>query len=285
METSRNAEAPAATAATLGATAHVIKAQELAPGWVMLYAVSFALALFCGAARATLVHPLLWIAFELMGEPVSLAGDVTLALGYGPLALSVATLILPLGGWWWEQRVGGRAPSERERLAFEDALASLRDADPELRSPRRWFVRDVHELNAAVYADTLMLTRGLLDSGYLEPVLAHELGHLKSSDARLIAALRRLTVPPRRRMHGGVRAVIALLFTGGLALWFTRAPWGAYWRAREHHADHYAAQLGQAAGLARFLEANALDGDLPVPFIWLTDTSHPPTEHRIERLT
>lgn len=188
METSRNGEAQAVTPATLGSASHVIKAQELAPGWVLLYAVSFALALFCGAARATLVHPLLWVAFKLIDEPTALAEDLALALGYGPLALSFATLILPLGGWWWEQRLGGRAPSERERLVFEDALATLRQVDPELRPPRRWFVRDVHELNAAVYADTLMLTRGLLDSGYLEPVLAHELGHLNSSDARLTAA-------------------------------------------------------------------------------------------------
>jgi hypothetical protein len=57
-----------------------------------------------------------------------------------------------------------------------------------------------------------------------------------------------------------------------------------YWRAREHHADLYAANLGQAQSLAMFLETNALEGDIPVPFIWLTDTTHPPTEHRIDRL-
>ena len=59
-----------------------------------------------------------------------------------------------------------------------------------------------------------------------------------------------------------------------------------FWRvrSREHQADQYAANLGQAKSLARFLELNALDEDLPVPFIWLTDTSHPPVEHRIDRL-
>ncbi len=281
MDTSRsNPETPAA----IGPTAHLIRTQELAPGWVILYAVTFALALLCGAIRATLAHPVLWVVFKLIGEPTSPAHDLALVVGYGPLALSLATLILPLGGWWWEQRSGARSPSERERLAFADALVTLRHADPDLRPPRRWFVRDVHDLNASVYADTLMLTRGLLDSGYLEAVLAHELGHLNSSDARLTAALHRLTTPPRRRLRRGLRT-ISLLATGGLALWVTRAPWGAYWRAREHHADQYAAQLGQAAGLARFLETNALDGDLPVPFLWLTDTRHPPTAHRIDRLS
>jgi len=286
MEHSRSSLAPsAASAEKIGTSTHVITAKELAPGWLLLYAITFALALLCGAVRATLASPLLWVVFKLLGEPTVLADDLALVLGYGPLALSLATLILPLGGWWWEQRSGGRSPSQRERLAFDDALATLRYAEPDLRPPRHWFVRDVHELNAAVYADTLMLTRGLLDSGYLEAVLAHELGHLGSSDARLTAALHRLTTPPRRHTRHWASTAASLLVTGGLALWITRAAWGVYWRAREHRADQYAAQLGQSAGLARFLETNALDGDLPVPFIWLTATSHPPSEHRIERLS
>lgn len=85
-------------------------------------------------------------------------------------------------------------------------------------------------------------------------------------------------------MRRGLRT-IALIATGGLAVWLTRAPWGAYGRSREHHADEYAARLGQAKSLARFLETNALDEDLPVPFVWLTDASHPPVEHRIDRLS
>jgi hypothetical protein len=45
-------------------------------------------------------------------------------------------------------------------------------------------------------------------------------------------------------MPRGLRA-ICFLANGGLALWITRAPWAAYWRAREHQADHYAATLDQ----------------------------------------
>jgi hypothetical protein len=86
-----------------------------------------------------------------------------------------------------------------------------------------------------------MVTRGLLESGYLEGVIAHELGHLNSSDARLTAALYRLTTPPRKQVRRGLRT-ISLIATGSLAVMLTRAPWGAYWRAREHHADHYAAR-------------------------------------------
>ena len=135
-----------------------------------------------------------------------------------------------------------------------------------------------------MYADTLLVTRGLLESGYLEAVLAHELGHLNTSDGRLTAALYRMTTPPRKEVRRGLRT-IALLATGGAVVWLTRAPWGVYWRAREHQADEYAARLGQARSLARFLETNALDYDLPVPFVWLTDASHPPVEHRIDHLS
>jgi Zn-dependent protease with chaperone function len=211
------------------------------------------------------VHTLAWIA------------------GYGPLIVSFATLILPLGGWLWQQRVGGRSPSERERLIYEDALAILAKSDPRLRPPQHWFVLDEQALNAAAYANTLMLTRGLIDSGYLEAVLAHELGHLNSSDSRLAAALHRLTTPPRRRLPFPL-ATLGFLVSGGLGAWLTRAPWAAYWRAREFAADEYAAKLGQGRSLARFLELNALENDLPVPFMWLTEQSHPFSEHRIDRL-
>jgi Zn-dependent protease with chaperone function len=173
--------------------------------------------------RATVAYPTLWVGLKLIGEPTSPTNDLALLIGYGPLALSLATLIEPFGGWWWEQRAGGRTPSRREQQLYADAIATLKAADPGLRPPRRWFVLDVDQLNASVYADTLMLTRGLLESGYLDGVLAHELGHLNNSDARLAAALRRLTTPPRRQTRRGLHA-IALLASGGVALWVTRAP-------------------------------------------------------------
>jgi Zn-dependent protease with chaperone function len=264
--------------------AYVIRPRDVRPTWLLLYAGTLFMQLFCATFRAWAIsYPLLWVAFKLANEPTTYVHDLAFLAGYGPLALSAATLILPIGGWLWQEREGARSSSERERLVLEDALETLKHADPHVRPPRRWYVLDTHDLNAAVYADTLILTRGLLESGYLEGVLAHELGHLNTSDARVTAALHRLTTPPRRRMPKGLR-LITLIATGALPMWLTRAPWGAYWRVREHEADEYAAKLGQGASLARFLETNALDNDLPVPFMWLTDTSHPHVEHRIDRL-
>jgi hypothetical protein len=266
-----------------GTAAYVIGAKDLNPSWVMLYVGTLALQFCCAFIRAMVAYIVLWLAFTIGRHSTAPVNTLALIIAYGPLVLSFATLILPLGGWWWEQQSGGRSPSERERLVFEDAMTTLTHHDPDLRPPRRWFVTDEQEQNAAVYADTLKITRGMLESGYLEAVLSHELGHLNSSDARLAAALHRMTTPPRWEVHWGLRT-IALVATGGLAVRLTRAPWGMYWRAREHHADLYAANLGQAQSLAMFLETNALEGDIPVPFVWLTDTTHPPTEHRIDRL-
>jgi Zn-dependent protease with chaperone function len=266
-----------------GTAAYVIGAKDLNPSWVMLYAGTLVLQFGCAFFRAMVAYIVLWLTFTIGRQSTAPVNTLALIIAYGPLVLSFATLILPLGGWWWEQQSGGRSPSERERLVFEDAITTLTHHDPDLRPPRRWFVTDEPELNASVYADTLKITRGLLESGYLEAVLAHELGHLNSSDARLAAALHRMTTPPRWQVHWGFQT-IALIATGGLAVKLTRAPWGVYWRAREHHADLYAANLGQAQSLAMFLEGHALENDIPVPFMWLTDISHPPTEHRIDRL-
>ena len=74
------------------------------------------------------------------------------------------------------------------------------------------------------------------------------------------------------------------LHAGPSASGSPRSPWAAYWRAREFEADKYAAGLGQSQELARFLDTNALVHDLPVPFMWMSEQSHPATEHRIDRL-
>jgi len=272
-----------ATPARPATSAYVISAQEIKPAWVGLYAFTFGLQFVNAAIRGLIAYPLFWLLFTILGWSTGIVQLLTYLAAYAPLALSFATLVLPLGGWLWQQQSGGRAPSERERLVYEDALAALTRADASLRPPRRWFVLDEPTLNAAAYADTLMLTRGLLESVHLQPVLTHELGHLNSSDGRLTAALHRMTTPPRTRV-GRPLATIGFLASGGPAMWVMRLPWATYWRAREFAADHYAARLGQREALVRFLDDHALENDLPIPFMWLTQHSHPSTEHRIERL-
>jgi Zn-dependent protease with chaperone function len=265
-----------------------------------------------------------------------------LFLALVPTAWSMLALLRPFGGaWWWRTHAGGRDPSQREQLAYQDAVELLQSYTPRpLPLPRRWFVLDTPQPDAAACGDTLMLSRALLETDHLPAVLAHELGHLGSPDGRLTAALNRLVLlalpfgkaadtagteryseqdaPPRReggqdpaprqpRPHGtdAVQARMdafddavqelphdllrlllktTLFAKGGLGLWLTGPIWGRYWRRREYKADQYAASLGQADELADFLEIHALIHDHPVPFIWLTEHTHPPTELRIDRL-
>jgi Zn-dependent protease with chaperone function len=231
-----------------------------------------------------------------------------------PTGWSLIAIATPRGGgWWWRQNLGGRAASEREQLAYRDALALLQDhATEPVERPASWFVIDSPQPDAAVSGDTLMLSRGLLESEYLPAVLAHELGHLVTSDGRLTAALNRFVVhppptttdterEPREKVVMLTSDRFLLTITGiGLLLWLLRrlvgfargglglrltAPfWGSYWREREYIADQHAAMLGQADELADFLEIHALHHDHPVPFIWLSEHTHPPTELRIDRL-
>jgi Zn-dependent protease with chaperone function len=289
--------------------------QEYSVGSLSMYMLTFAL-------ETPVILLRVVIATLLAGVVLAATGHSTASSGsWGELLLiptgwSLLALMWPGGGgWWWRQRIGGREPSQREQLAYQDAIELLQDnAHEPLREPGTWFVLDAPEPDAAVVGDALMLSRGLLDSPHLPAVLAHELGHLGSPDGRVTAALNRLMIhpaiydrDPEERDHHEHRPppidddtvfiiAVAILATvwftkkmvallrGGLGLYILRPMWGRYWREREYTADQYAAALGQADELADFLEVHALIHDHPIPFIWLTEHTHPPTELRIDRL-
>jgi heat shock protein HtpX/STE24 endopeptidase len=260
----------------------LIRPADVGAGWVALYAATWLLQWLCAGFRYFAAAAVLTILNWITGWSLPVH-YLALAVGFGPLFLSLATLVLPLGGRWFELREGGRRPSEREQAAFEAAFAQLCAADPKLRAPGRWFVADDPEPDACAYANTLMLTRGLLDSPFLAAVLAHELGHLNSSDGRVTAAVYRITTPPRQPEEYPLKT-ISWLISGRVAMAPMRAPWAMYWRRREARADEYAAKLGQGEALAAYLDAYGLGGDLPTPFKAFGESSHPWTEHRIEGL-
>ena len=261
---------------------HVIGLGDLNFGWLPLYAFTWGLQWFTCAFRYFAALLVLTIVNWIAGWNLPVH-TLALIVGFSPLMISLATLILPLGGWWIQQQEGGRRPSEREQAVFDLAFDQLREADPQLRAPHRWFVGDDPEPNAFAYADTLMLTRGLLDSPSLPAVFAHELGHLNSSDARVSAAVYRITTWPRAPLGFPFR-LLAFLVSGRIGFWPMRTLWAMYWRRREAVADSYAAKLGQGPALAGYLDTHALDGDLPIPFKDFGETSHPWTEHRIDDL-
>jgi len=278
-----------------------------------LYFLTFAVEVPVIALRMLIAFVLATLALFLAGHSTTSAASLG-CLALIPTAWSLIALITPFGGgWWWRQNLGGRNPSEREQLAYRDAIELLQaHAGQALPVPSGWFVLDSPQADAAVCGSTLMLSRGLLETDHLPAVLAHELGHLASTDGKLTAALNRLVInPPPVRSEPkdeqgadmmilandriilglfGLRALAWLirktfrLAQGGLGLRVTSPAWSAYWRAREYKADEYASRLGQADELADFLESHALIHDHPVPFMWLTEHTHPPTELRIDKL-
>jgi Zn-dependent protease with chaperone function len=261
---------------------HLIGVVDLNFRWITLYLATWVLQWFTWVFRyfaALLVLVIVnWIGgWDL---PVHL---IALVIGAFPLVLSLATLVLPLGGWWLRQQSGARRPSEREQATFEVAFEELRGAYPYLRPPHRWFVLDEASANAYSYANTLMVSRALLESPFFPAVLAHEMGHLNTSDARVTAAIYRIMTWPREPLGFPFR-LIGFLISGRIGFWIMQKPWAIYWRRREHDADAYAASLGQGPALAAYLDTYALAGDLPTPFKDFGGTSHPWTEHRIEGL-
>jgi Zn-dependent protease with chaperone function len=286
-------------------------------GSILLYATTLALEIPTILLRLLTASVVAIVALAIAGHNSASAGTIA-DLALIPTLWSILALANPVGsGWWHKQYTGGRDPSQREKWAYQHATTQLQARSPiPLPRPRRWFVVDSPQPEAAVCGNALMLSSTLLlDTEQLPAVLAHELGHLASIDARLTAALNRLVIhpPPRppstitdeeRRptplptihnptlqnamtaaslTHWATRNLTRFL-TGGLGLRITAPAWGKVWREHEYHADEYAAKLGQANELADFLETHALIHDHPVPFVWLTEQSHPPTELRIDKL-
>jgi Zn-dependent protease with chaperone function len=285
---------------------------------LVLYALTLGLEVPVIMLRMVIVSLFMTIVLAATGHSTGSTvewGDFALV----PTGWSLIALVSPAGsGWWWRQRAGGREPSEREKLAYQDAMELLQDnAGEPLPAPEVWFVLDTPEPDAAVVGDALMLSRGLLESPQLPAVLAHELGHLGSPDGRVTAALNRLVIHPllyerepekreeeRRReptpfefrdeklafaanalyIAAWVTRRLLRFARGGIGLYLMRPALGGYWREREYAADRYAAALGQADELADFLEVHALIHDHPIPFIWLTEHAHPPTELRVDKL-
>ncbi len=222
-----------------------------------------------------------------------------------PLAWSLFGLARPGRGWIWRRRLGARRPSAEETMVVGEALELLRSADPSFPQRIDYYVLDDPLPAAAVRGRALTLSRGLIESDSLAPVLAHELGHAESLDGRLTEALNRLAIwdDPLgpQRAEGGGEARVEFEEPGGGLLWgcarwalrlsgggFTQhllSPlWAAHWRAREYAADAHAAALGQAEDLAQHLSDYELPFDAPQRRLFFNASQHPPVALRVERL-
>jgi Zn-dependent protease with chaperone function len=225
----------------------------------------------------------------------------------GFVAWATSAIWLPIGaGGYLADSLGARRPTADEHAMYEDALELL-DLDLTVKRPKHLYVLDENTLNACVVADTLIINRELFSSEFLEAILAHELGHLNSSDARVTVAVNRLGGPARgtepfrqatRQMRTdgafnesaaggclwGLFMLIVRACSGALVTRMMATPWAGWWRLREYAADDYAAKLGQGEQLANALEIHGLIYDTPIRRIWTSTETHPPVALRIERL-
>jgi Zn-dependent protease with chaperone function len=261
---------------------------------VVLYAITLAGQFFAALARVLVSFIVLALIALVTGWPIP-SNWIALAIGFGPLiisllALLVPPLIAPLDGHWWEISSGGRPPEQDEQEAFDRAIDELREYDPNLRVPKHWFVAEEAERNAAAYAKTMRVDRGLLESPYATAaVIAHELGHLNSGDGRFSSAIRLMLLadmptPMLYPLWSLPFRGFAWFASGTAVLHFMANPWEMYWRSREFAADLYAARLGQGPALARTLEHDSLPYEQSVPRMRYSRASHPYTKQRVAKL-
>lgn len=258
-----------------------------------LYAVTFAAQWFSVVARWLIVYIVLGLIALVTGWAIPVEASA-LVLALAPLAISLLALacpplIAPFDGRWWEISTGGRPPEQDEREAFEHAISELQEADPNIRPPRHWFVREEPGQNAAAYSSSLCVDRGLLESPYAAAVIAHELGHLRSSDGHLTSALnllllRPMHTPTLRPLRSLPFRGLAWFASGQAVQWFTDNAWQAYWRSREFIADQYAVRLGQGPALAESLEYETLPYERSIRNMRFSRASHPYTKPRIAKL-
>lgn len=220
---------------------------------------------------------------------------------FGPLVWSAWAFWQPGEGRIWHQRVGAFDPSESEKKLIDAAFEALgEDATRPLESLAVYIV-DTNDKFAFVRGRALVLSRGLVESGSLAAVLAHELGHACTTDGRLMQALDRLVlwgdplVPARdedtRREYGGMAVLVlgALRWTlrvagGALTLRCMSPLWARYWRKRELAADAYAVALGEGPALAQYLRDWEEPSDGPHPRLLFNLQEHERVAYRCDVL-
>jgi Zn-dependent protease with chaperone function len=252
--------------------------------WVVLYAMTLTGQFFAAIARALLTTIVLEIIGLLTGWTIPISA-LAWIVGLAPLLVSVICppLIAPIDGRWWEISMGGRPPESDEQEAFEEVFAELQEADPSLHPPRHWFVAEDPTLNAGAYSSSLCVNRGLLESPYAAATIAHEMGHLRSSDARITSALnllviRQMPTPEARPFWSYFFRAWVWLASGQAVMVAMDNAWEMYWRSREFAADQYATRLGQGPTLAEMLTHSSLPYERPVPHMRFSRNSHPYTQ-------
>ena len=248
----------------------------------------FVQALVAWLVRLPIVYFLLTTANWFI--PVELNVPLLAALiVFGPIAWSLATFAFPGGGWLWCRYIGAREPSKRETDAILESFAAIGEEDFAKGLNIQVFPHPV--LFAFARGRALVYSSALVRSDYLSAATAHEVAHLKSSDAILTQALDRFVLwgDPQPVFEGmnflTFRSMVLRLLSGRLVLQVLKPMWADYFREREREADEFVVRLGLGHQLAELIETWELPKEVPNPRIAFNMRDYLDPELRVEILT
>jgi Zn-dependent protease with chaperone function len=245
-----------------------------------------------------------WLVWSVMGWFGGLPLDPEAAGFVGALGLccwSASAFWWPGEGRRWHEHVGAFDLSDREGRQMDFAFGVLGDAATARLKELGVYVVDTDDLFAFVRGIALIVSRGLVWSEFLAAVLAHELGHVSSTDARLMQALDRMVLwgdPLVRgrdedtlREYGPLAAFVSgclrlflRLAGGSLTLRALSPQWASYWRGRERVADGNAIALSQNILLGRYLKGWKQPTDCAKPRLLFNLQQYERVEKRLDYL-
>lgn len=248
----------------------------------------FVQALVAWFIRLPIVYFLLTVADWLI--PVELnAPLLAFLIVFGPIAWSLAAFAFPGGGWFWRRYIGAREPSKREAKAILESFGAI--GEEELAESLAIYVYPHPEYFAFARGRVVVYSSGLVKSDFLSAATAHEVAHLKSSDAILIQALDRFVLwgDPQPVFEGmsflTFRNMVLRLLSGRLVLQALKPMWAEYFRERERAADENVVRLGLGDLLAELIENWELPREVPNPRVAFNLRDYLDPELRVEILT
>ncbi len=224
---------------------------------------------------------LVCISFLGMVTPIDLpATPISLLLAGWPLLWSALALRCPGRGDYWQRRAGARRPSLQEAEQICECTPNPPDFPLEILKLEYHVIDDALRYEGAL-GGAVIVSTGLIEAAYFKAVLEHANEHIRSLDARLSEAFRRMKpwedpLAPAKDVKGAVadnrdsllvRWLRWLLVgaSGGFGQLVLDLPLSWYWREREFAADAAAVSSGNGPGIVASLDEEKGLTDRPRP--------------------
>ncbi|MHA7777227.1 M48 family metalloprotease [Roseibium sp. M-1] len=268
-------------------------------------------------ASAAAAFCIVMLSFNILALPYSLFyGDIpleawqvfTLIFGLALLPAFIVVQMPSVAAAKFDIDFATRRPSQREMDLIDKVETMLQESSSAtgIKLPRVvWRVRDSGEINAIAYGhDRVGFTKGLLikyqDEQFgierLACIAAHEIGHLRNWDTRILMLHHYLNLPINLGIGLANSTINRIPFVGMLFTAITavlRLPADAAHvlnssisRLTEYEADRFATRLTKGIGISEILDdfAKMEDQKADTFSAWLI-RSHPPAELRQEAVS